>query len=376
MHPNSYSKFDGYGKKAALHLSLIIGIILTIIMLIAFLYARSRDLGVEHSLSDFFSVKSAFTFITNTLMLYVLFLFQFSIIRRSHKQGKKNVFIIIAGSLLLLFILSPFLSALQWRLFVERIERVPQDAYIVLNLIKDMILLVIAFLFTALMYTWNQHRKVLIENQELTVVSLQNRYDALKNQIDPHFLFNSLNTLNGLIGYEDDKAHEYLAQLSSVFRYTMQNKNIMQLVDELKFICSYSSMLEIRYHDGLNIKVDIEDKYLEYFILPFGLQVLVENAVKHNVISSKYPLQITIETTDDAIIRVTNNIRLKPSSPTGGGIGLANLNERYMLIFNKEININQEDDCFIVEIPLIKKLEKQFNEIEVTSNGKGCNCRR
>ncbi len=97
------------------------------------------------------------------------------------------------------------------------------------------------------------------ENQHLVFENLQNRYNALKNQTDPHFLFNSLNTLNGLIGYDDQRASDYLEQLSNVFRYTMQNKEVSKLSDELEFAEAYIYMMKIRYNDGLDVQISIED---------------------------------------------------------------------------------------------------------------------
>ncbi|MCC8145495.1 MAG: histidine kinase [Bacteroidales bacterium] len=345
--------YTSYGRKTALQLSVIIGLILTIIMLISFFYARSRDIARGYSILDLFNVKSAFNFLTTTLMLYFLFLFQFWVIR-NHTPKRRKVWIILVGSVTMIFFLSPFFANMQWWMFKEHF---PLNAYLIIHFVKDLIVLLIAMLFTALIFIWNQNQKNFLENQRLSMMGLQNRYDALKNQIDPHFLFNSLNTLNGLIGYDDDKAHEYLDQLSSVFRYTMQNKQIIQLKDELSFVESYTLLMKIRYNDSLQVECSPDEKYLEYYILPFGLQILIENAIKHNIISNKYPLKITVETTESETICVRNTVRLKPHR-VESGIGLANLNERYQLLFNKEVVVNQDDDYFTVEIPLIKDIEK------------------
>lgn len=347
-------QFNGYGKKTALQLSLIIGVIFTIIMLISYFYARSRDIILRgHNILDVFTIKIVFNLITNALLLYILFLFQFWVIR-NHTDSKRKILIIVCGSIMLLFILSPFFAHVQWWMFKEYI---PKNIYLSIHFVKDMIVLLIAILFTALIYMWNQNQKNILENQKLSMMGLQNRYDALKNQIDPHFLFNSLNTLNGLIGYDDDKAHNYLEQLSSVFRYSMQNKQIIQLKEELDFVHAYISLMKIRYNEGLIIRSDINEKYLEYYILPFGLQTLIENAIKHNIISNKYPLDISISTTADKTICVRNTIRLKPERE-GNGIGLANLNERYQLLFTKELIINRNENYFTVEIPLIPHIDK------------------
>ena len=127
----------------------------------------------------------------------------------------------------------------------------------------------------------------------------------------------------------------------------------MHLDEELDFTESYALLLKIRYGDNLQIQYNIDDKYRSYYIIPVSLQLLVENAIKHNVVSSKHPLLITIETTPNDSIRVTNAIQPKSGVECGEGIGLANLTERYELLFQKEVIITKTD-VFSVEIPLNK----------------------
>ncbi len=145
---------------------------------------------------------------------------------------------------------------MQWWWFRDEVS---PRAYSTLHYVKDLIILIISFLFTLLIYFINQNQMRVTENQHLVFENLQNRYNALKNQTDPHFLFNSLNTLNGLIGYDDQRASDYLEQLSNVFRYTMQNKEVSKLSDELEFAEAYIYMMKIRYNDGLDVQISIED---------------------------------------------------------------------------------------------------------------------
>ena len=128
----------------------------------------------------------------------------------------------------------------------------------------------------------------------------------------------------------------------------------MHLDEELDFTESYARLMKIRYGDNLQIKYNIDDKYRNYYIIPVSLQLLVENAIKHNVVSSKHPLLITIETTSNESIRVTNTIQPKSDVEHGEGIGLANLIERYELLFHKEVIITKTN-IFCVEIPLNKQ---------------------
>lgn len=353
--------YQFFSTKNALKLSLIVSIIFFFIMLITYIFAKTNDIGRNLDFTDSIDINRVSIFLANTVILFVLLQFQFWAVKHI-KNGRKRTLVIIIGSLLVLFIVSPVFSQVQWY-FVDK--RVPQGVLLVVHLVKDLLIYFITLLLTALMFVIDINQKNAVENQRLLLKSLQNRYDALKNQIDPHFLFNSLNTLNGLVGYDDDKAHEYISQLSSIFRYTMQNKQILKLRDELDFAQSYIYLMKIRFNESLQIKSHIDEKYMDYYILPFALQILIENAIKHNVASNKSPLSIIIETTADETICIKNSIHLK-NGAKGSGIGLSNLDERYNLIFGKNIKITQDKNYFIVEIPLFKDIEKYSKNINIS----------
>ena len=349
-----------YDKKTALTAAIVMSFILAFIMLTSSLYAISLDKSSGVRWIDIISLQSIITLLINTLLLYLLFRVQFWVITRFPEQRYK-MWLALLGLFLFIAFLSPVFSRMQWWWFRGEVS---QKMYSTLHYVKDLTVLIISFLFTALIYLINQNQKNITENQNLVIENLQNRYNALKNQTDPHFLFNSLNTLNGLIGYDNERAHEYVEQLSAVFRYTMQDHTIIKLEDEWLFAESYIYLMKIRYGDGLNICNKIDEAYEEYHILPFGLQILIENAVKHNVVSRKKPLNITIETTSEGTVRVANNRQPKSGGKNTNGLGLANLNERYRLVFGKEIVIKSDDSQFMVEIPLIKNIDiykEKFN---------------
>lgn len=203
----------------------------------------------------------------------------------------------------------------------------------------------------------------IMHNQKVSEESVRNRYEALKNQLDPHFLFNSLNALDGLIGYDDEKAHRYLQKLSQTFRYTIQHKEVTELSEELKLVEAYSYLMKIRFGDNLILEERIEDRYRSSLILPVSLQLLIENAVKHNTINDKHPLTIRIETTPGGSIRVSNNKNPKLESIPTSKIGLANLAERFLLLFGKGITIEDEAGRFSVELPLKEQLQDNPGKI-------------
>lgn len=349
-----------YDKRTALRAAVAMSFILAFVMLSSSLYFISLDKSTGVRFIDIISFRSVITLLINTLILYFLFRLQFWMIIR-YPNNKVKVWVVLLASFVVIAFVSPVLSHLQWWWFRGEVSA---KAYTALHYVKDLMVLIISFLFTALIYLINQNQKKVTENQDLVIENLQNKYNALKNQVDPHFLFNSLNTLSGLINFENERAQEYLRQLSIVFRYTMQDKLITTLSDELQFSESYIYLMKIRYNDGLNVHLRINPAFRKNYILPFGLQVLIENAVKHNVISRKNPLCIIIETTAQGTIRVENNLQPKQSKTESNGLGLANLNERYRLMFGREIEIKATNETFSVEIPLMENQEMKLNPVK------------
>ncbi|MGK0494216.1 MAG: sensor histidine kinase YesM [Maribacter sp.] len=195
-----------------------------------------------------------------------------------------------------------------------------------------------------------------IENEHLKQQSLQNELIALKNQLDPHFLFNSLNTLTSLIR-ENQQATQFVKKLSYMYRYILQSgdSDLVSVKDELKFLESYTFLIRTRYRDRFAIDINIETKYLELQIPPLALQLLVENSVKHNEISQTNPLKVNIYSKDGSIY-VDNPIRLRKTFAEGTKNGLLNLKKRYILLLRKELTVRTENDIFSVQLPLIKSL--------------------
>jgi len=340
-----HRKISPISKLNALRLSITTSITLSLIMILGYVYNKDLKLPNEYSLIHIF--------LSNFIVTYMVFLFSFHIIQKRW-SNRARTFTLIFGSFLLMSVLSFLFSESAYKL-VHRND-IPFSLLIILNLIKDSIVVIIVLLTTVLLNTLNERQLAQLENEKLIAENIRIRYEVLKNQVDPHFLFNSLNTLDGLIAMNQDKAHEYVQNLSSVFRYAISNKEVLHLNEELEFTESYASLMKIRYGDNFQIQYHIDEKYLSWFVMPISLQLLVENATKHNIISTKYPLIMTIETTPHDTIQVKNNIRLKTDAEPGEGIGLANLTERYQLLFQKEIVITKTED-FCVEIPLIKELE-------------------
>lgn len=210
-------------------------------------------------------------------------------------------------------------------------------------------------------YLINQNlksQKIMVENQQLKTENLKNQYETLKNQLNPHMLFNSLNTLYALVRENPDKAQDYISQLSKVMRYTLKQdsdieRSTISLQEELNFINSYIYLLKMRFEDNISFVFDIDNSLLMKKIPRMAIQLLVENAVKHNEISNRNPLHITIRTIGYETLEVANNLQPRRGATTSTGIGLNNLRKRYQLLFNKDIEIQEkENNIFSVKIPL------------------------
>jgi sensor histidine kinase YesM len=181
--------------------------------------------------------------------------------------------------------------------------------------------------------------------------------NSLKNELDPHFVFNALTTLSHLISVDRDKAQLFTQKLAQVYKYLLINKDreLISLNDEIKFIDDYFFLLNIRYDHRLSLSFNMENKSSEkIMILPCSLQLLIENAIKHNQFTESEPLQISISLNGE-YLKVENSIRTKQYTAESTKIGLLNLRTRYRLLYNKDIIINKEGDKFIVKLPLIKQ---------------------
>ena len=212
----------------------------------------------------------------------------------------------------------------------------------------------------SMLYGWvyvlnSKQQAVVMENERLKNENLTTRYNMLVGQINPHFFFNSLNSLAMLVREKhDDKALTYIDQLSYTFRYIIQNgqSTLMTLDEELKFIEAYSYLFEIRYADKLFFDIDVDDKYRSWTLPALSLQPLIGNAVKHNTITRSKPFHISIRTEQGWLVVANPKVpKIEPEPSTG--IGLENLRNRWHLITGRDIEIIDTDKVFVVRLPLL-----------------------
>lgn len=204
-------------------------------------------------------------------------------------------------------------------------------------------------------YFLNRWRKSMVELERFKKSSLEFRHEMLKTQVNPHFLFNSLNTLSSLVYSDPETAYHFIRQLASVYRNVLEhrNKGLVTLEEELKATSSYIDLMRLRFGDKLNLQFNISVEQNLHQVPPLMLQLLIENAIKHNVVSEKYPLSLWVYLEGDQIV-IKNSLRLKSSKGYSSKIGLDNICSHYDIVTDKKVVIEQTDEFFTVKIPLLE----------------------
>jgi LytS/YehU family sensor histidine kinase len=203
-------------------------------------------------------------------------------------------------------------------------------------------------------YFMNELRASVEESENLKRESLSAQLNALRSQVNPHFLFNNLNTLCSLIPENPKHAVDFVQQLSKVYRHILEVKDEKSILlkDEIDLLKAYTFLLKTRFDKNLDVTIDIPTEKLQKRIVPLSLQILMENAIKHNIVSADKPLHIDISTVNGSLV-VSNNLQMKNQVNECTGIGLDNIRNRYKLISEKPVNVTTNDNNFTVSIPLI-----------------------
>ncbi len=214
----------------------------------------------------------------------------------------------------------------------------------------------ITFLVTAIFeayFFYKQWKEHFAKSVKLEKSNLEAKYETLKTQINPHFLFNSLNTLMTYIE-ENSKASEYVQNLSDFMRYVLKSreKEVVLLREELDIAKKYSYLQQSRFGENLIINFEVSEKYFHFSIIPLAIQMLIENAIKHNIISKDKPLTIKIFIKNNSFIVVENNLQKKSDTPSTK-LGLTNISERYKFLTPKDVEIKETSNKFAVSLPLV-----------------------
>lgn len=220
--------------------------------------------------------------------------------------------------------------------------------------------LIITFLISLFLHSREfllQWRQTAVEAERYQKQSISAQYESLKNQVNPHFLFNSLNALTNLVYEDQDKAVKFIKQLSEVYRYVLdtREKEVVALEEEVKFAQSYIYLQEIRF--GSNLKIDFQLNGVSGYVAPLALQLLLENAIKHNIISRDEPLRIDVFA-QNGFVHIKNNLQRKSVLEEGkSGIGLDNIRNRYKFLTDQQVIIEETADSFLVKLPIIDQVD-------------------
>ena len=217
-------------------------------------------------------------------------------------------------------------------------------------------------------FFYNRYQKNKLKEQKVIAGTASAKFDALKNQLDPHFLFNSLNVLTSLIEENPKNAQKFTTSLSKVYRYVLEqkNKDLITVDEELNFARTYMSLLKMRFEDSIIFEIPDHASNPESKVVPLSLQLLLENAVKHNMVTSSKPLHIKIFEAGGMLV-VENNLQPKQIVKKSSGVGLENIKQRYKLLSTKTVSINQQAKSFAVAIPMLTKQVSIMKVIEPKS---------
>ncbi len=204
-------------------------------------------------------------------------------------------------------------------------------------------------------YAFDLFKKELVSNEELKKENVQSQLQALKNQVNPHFLFNSLNTLASVIPENPSLAVTFVENLSMVYRYILEikDKDLVSLEEEMKCVEAYKYLLQIRFGENIQFEKSGINGNKNYYVIPLSIQMLVENAIKHNIVSKSKPLKIEISANNN-FISVKNNLQLKTTVETSTQTGLENIDSRYEMLTKHRIEVKKSSELFEVILPLIQ----------------------
>ncbi|NKI27197.1 Pr2TM family membrane protein [Arenibacter sp. 6A1] len=227
------------------------------------------------------------------------------------------------------------------------------------QLFSYLIALLIAIVVSLFLHAFHFYRALQdnkVKEQKIIAGTASAQFDALKNQLDPHFLFNSLNVLTSLIEESPDKAQKFTASLSKVYRYVLEqkNKDLVTVDEELAFAKTFVNLMKMRFEESIVFEVLEKSTNPEAKIVPLSLQLLLENAVKHNVVTAKKPLHIKVYE-EKGMLCVSNNLQVKQVVKKSSGVGLRNIMQRYQILSDRKVVIQKTETDFSVRLPMLTK---------------------
>ncbi|RUT72530.1 histidine kinase [Flavobacterium cupreum] len=303
-------------------------------------------------LFDSFSTPGDIVINSSITLLFSVFIWYYNIYslpKFSSQRTSKNLF---NGKLLLSVLLGIVMMVILVIAHQELFEVSKMDAPIMFEL-RGLLINLIVYMFLHLLFQNYQTQQLGVELELTKAVNLGAQYELLKQQVNPHFLFNSLNTLKSMVDINDPMSSDFILKLSDFYRFTLESRkmDLIPLREELQILDSYVYLLKARFEDGFVLVNEVDPKQYDSAVPPFTLQLLIENCIKHNIVSLDKPLVIKLYSEGDFLV-VENQIQLKRGA-LSTGVGLDNINQRFLHLIHKEIEIDKNETTFKIKIPMI-----------------------
>lgn len=336
----------------------------TAVFLLMFVYIYYSANGSQNDANQIYNHVLGVIVIGNLLGFMVLFLNRMigKIFRKSKRTGLKFFTTLIVDLSLGLFLLLYFI-----RIYVSVFTDIPVETFldgknesIVRVIILSFSVLIIYLIIDFLLYSYNEFSRIQIEGVSGKRKQLQLQFEALKTQLSPHYLFNSLNTISALLYKSPVDTELFIRNLSKTYQYIIatHRESLVALEKELQFVQDYLHLLKVRFGDAINLTINIPDENRKLALPPMSLQILMENAVKHNTFSDEEQLFVEITLKNNDTIIVKNNILKQPKQVSSFKIGLNNIKSQYRFLTNRSVQL-KKDQFFTVELPLLKQKGKQ-----------------
>ncbi len=335
--------------------AIVVGTSIFLVILILSYLSGNFDDGLDYGMLW----KEYYINLMYSVIIYMAnaYLFMFLLKKFDRRLfGPKSFPISIVGTITVSFA-ALFLSRLIHRIVLEgmSVEEFWDKESLGYYWVSVVIIIVVSIIFYAFFYYKNRQESKFKE-QKIIAGTASAKFDALKNQLDPHFLFNSLNVLTSLIEENPPQAQKFTTSLSKVYRYVLEqkNKDLVFVDEELQFAKIYVRLLKMRFEGSIVFDIPDTSQNPEAKIVPLSLQLLLENAVKHNVVTASRPLHIKVFEDNGSLV-VRNNLQEKRTVKKSSGVGLRNIQQRYGILTDKTVGIERTDSDFIVRLPILSK---------------------
>lgn len=291
-----------------------------------------------------------------TLIFWIVFRYVHMVVA-SRFPGFTHIrqrYLVLVPTVLVVFaIVKAILNATISPLLNESGDLIPKPFAITENTASLIFIILIMSIYEGA-YLFVQLKRATLEKEQLITQNISSQLEGLKSQVNPHFLFNSLNTLAAIIPEDQDRGVRFVTKLSKVYRYILEIKDVklIALKDEIAFIKSYTFLLEERFGENISVCIDVPDKWMDKMIIPLSLQITFENAIKHNIITREQPLTIRVHIANDCLV-VSNNLQRKTTTEASTRQGLQNIASRYQFFTDEEVIIRDTDKEFVVMLPIL-----------------------